>query len=182
MALGEIGLEPNKKIPALINVIDREDDVSWISIKSIEKYNSNEIFPYRNVIHKYASSSRTEVSNIAKNILTELTLCSNSNYEIELFDAIMSKDVNRVTSLLQSGANSNAIDSAGRSALQCSCYYGNVDIVKTLILHGANTNSSYMDKSLLDIAIAGGDPLIIQYIRAIPPPGGLPVSRERSRD
>ncbi len=56
--------------------------------------------------------------------------------------------------LLDEGANVNARELKGHTALAEAAYYGRVDVVKELLLHGADINAVSSEGTALDIAVA----------------------------
>jgi ankyrin repeat protein len=62
--------------------------------------------------------------------------------------------LNAVRYLLAEGANVNASEMQGRTALVEAAYYGHVDVVKELLLHGADINTVSADGTALDIAVS----------------------------
>ncbi len=58
-----------------------------------------------------------------------------------LFDAVTNGDVERVRELLAAGADCDARDGEGATALMLAAYAGNLAVVKTLIEAGADVNA-----------------------------------------
>ena len=77
-----------------------------------------------------------------------------SNLGNPLFLAAGEGKLNAVRYLLDEGANVNAPENLGHTALAEAAYYGHVDVVKELLLHGADINAVGDDGTALDIAIS----------------------------
>jgi uncharacterized protein len=60
----------------------------------------------------------------------------------ELFDAVLAGNLDKVNSLLQSGADSNASNDEGATALMVAAGNGHLAIVEALIESGANINAT----------------------------------------
>jgi hypothetical protein len=56
--------------------------------------------------------------------------------------------------LLDEGADANAREELGHTALAEAAYYGHVDVVKELLLRGADINAVSDDGTALDIAVS----------------------------
>ena len=72
----------------------------------------------------------------------------NLKLDAELLQACKRGDTKRVETLLKEGANPNAKDSFGSTCLMIAAANGYVDVLKLLILHGANINETYNGKGL----------------------------------
>lgn len=59
---------------------------------------------------------------------------------IDLFEAVLTKDIVLVSRMLNSGADVNILDEDGRTALMEAVIDNNVEIAKLLIQHGADVN------------------------------------------
>jgi ankyrin repeat protein len=77
-----------------------------------------------------------------------------SNLGSPLFLAASEGKLDAVRYLLDAGANVNASDKQGRTALAEAAYYGHVDVVRELLLQGADINAVSDDGTALDIAIS----------------------------
>lgn len=55
-------------------------------------------------------------------------------------DAVRSADIARVKALLESGANVNALDERGQTALMNAVIWGNLELAHVLIQNGADIN------------------------------------------
>jgi uncharacterized protein len=77
-----------------------------------------------------------------------------SNLGSPLFLAAGEGKLDAVRYLLDAGANVNAGDKQGHTALAEAAYYGHVDVVKELLLHGADINALSGDGTALDIAVS----------------------------
>ncbi|HXM50774.1 MAG TPA: ankyrin repeat domain-containing protein [Pyrinomonadaceae bacterium] len=71
-----------------------------------------------------------------------------------LFLAAGQGDIKVVRYLLDEGADINAREKLGHTALAEAAYYGRVDVVKELLLRGADVNAVTDDGTALDIAVA----------------------------
>ena len=78
-----------------------------------------------------------------------------------MINAVKINDTTLFKCLLQSGANVNAIDSKGNSALTYAAGIGNFEIIKYLIENGANVNASSPDGKTILIFAAGNKGLLI---------------------
>jgi len=89
-----------------------------------------------------------------------------------LHTAVVDQDLSEVERCIAEGVDINAMDEYGRTPLRWAARYGNVDIAKALIAHGADTNDGSLaqavaarhrpmvDLLLSNRAIAGGSPLV----------------------
>src|SRR5258707_14573792 len=71
-----------------------------------------------------------------------------------LFLAAGQGDIKVVRYLLDEGADINAREKLGHTALAEAAYYGRVDVVKELLLRGADINAITDDGTALEIAVA----------------------------
>ena len=69
-----------------------------------------------------------------------------------LFLAAGEGRLDAVRYLLDQGANVNARDERGRTALTEAAFYGNASVVKELILRGADVNAISVEGTALDVA------------------------------
>ncbi len=67
--------------------------------------------------------------------------------------------------LLDQGADVNAIDSTGNTALTEATYYGHVPIIKELLLRGANINSLSNVGTPLDIALSRNNDAVADLLK-----------------
>ena len=81
--------------------------------------------------------------------------------------------VNAVRYLLDQGADVNASDSAGNTALAEATYYAQVPVIKELIARGANVNGLTGGGTPLDIALNRNDSTVIDLLKHY---GGRPAS------
>ncbi|MEX2466836.1 MAG: ankyrin repeat domain-containing protein [Gemmatimonadota bacterium] len=72
-------------------------------------------------------------------LLIALVLSGSGPPEAPVADAAMRGDADRVEALLRSGADVNAAQGDGMTALHWAAYNGQADLVETLLLAGANT-------------------------------------------
>ena len=84
-----------------------------------------------------------------------LTFYHTSNIDSEMINSVKINDTTLFKCLLQSGANVNAIDSKGNSALTYAAGIGNFEIIKYLIENGANVNAASPDGKTILIFAAG---------------------------
>ena len=85
-----------------------------------------------------------------------------------MINSVKINDTTLFKCLLQSGANVNAIDSKGNSALTYAAGIGNFEIIKYLIENGANVNAANPDGKTILIFAAGKKGLFIhtyEFIR-----------------
>ena len=73
--------------------------------------------------------------------------------------------LNAVRYLLDHGADLNAVDAAGNTALTEATYYGQVPVLKELLSRGANINSLSATGTPLDIALSRSNDLIADLLK-----------------
>jgi len=73
--------------------------------------------------------------------------------------------VDAVRYLLDQGANVNARDERGRSALTEAAFNGNVSVIKELILRGAELNALSDEGTALDIAVKTNHAAAIELLK-----------------
>lgn len=100
-----------------------------------------------------------------------------SNSGNPLFLAAGEGKLSAVRYLLDEGANVNARENLGHTALAEAAYYGHVDVVKELLLHGADINAVSDDGTALDIAISRKNTAVAELLRHR---GGRSASEIRS--
>ena len=93
-----------------------------------------------------------------------LTFYHTSNIDSEMINSVKINDTTLFKCLLQSGANVNAIDSKGNSALTYAAGIGNFEIIKYLIENGANVNAASPDGKTILIFAAGKKKVYLQQI------------------
>lgn len=86
--------------------------------------------------------------------LAGVSVNSRDGSRAPLFLAASEGRLNAVRYLLDHGANLNAIDSNGNTALTEATYYGHVSVIKELLDRGANINSLSSAGTPLDIALS----------------------------
>ena len=97
-----------------------------------------------------------------------LTFYHTSNIDSEMINSVKINDTTLFKCLLQSGANVNAIDSKGNSALTYAAGIGNFEIIKYLIENGANVNAASPDgKTILIFAVGKKRLIYIEFISCI---------------
>jgi uncharacterized protein len=80
-------------------------------------------------------------------------------------EAVRSGDIDRVRSVLDAGADINALDEHGQTALMNAVYWGNLDIAKLLIEHGAKLNhTAKWHLTALLLAVIGNRPQMVQLL------------------
>lgn len=84
----------------------------------------------------------------------------------QLHDAVRIHDLNRVTALLELGANVNASGHRGLKALHVACREGSVDLVRLLIHHGAHINArdGHLGATPLHWAANEGHHPLVEYL------------------
>ena len=90
---------------------------------------------------------------------------SRSNGSMPLFIAAGEGRSDVVRYLLAEGADVNAREQLGDTALTEAAYYGHVALVKELLLRGADINAIGNDGTALDIAIARNNPAVADLLR-----------------
>lgn len=91
----------------------------------------------------------------------------NISKDQELIQAIENKDENQVTALLNEGANPNALNQYGESALQLAVENGSMEMVDALIEHQADVNkvsSTPEARSPLLVAAERGDEAMVHRL------------------
>ena len=73
--------------------------------------------------------------------------------------------LNAVRYLLDQGADLNALDSAGNTALTEATYYGHVSVVKELLLRGANINPRSGAGTPLDVALSKNNDTVADLLK-----------------
>ncbi|HYX30211.1 MAG TPA: ankyrin repeat domain-containing protein [Pyrinomonadaceae bacterium] len=81
--------------------------------------------------------------------------------------------VNAVRYLLDQGADVNARDFAGNTALDEATYYAQVPVIKELIARGASVNALANGATALDVALNRNDSAVIDLLKHY---GGLQAS------
>jgi ankyrin repeat protein len=83
-----------------------------------------------------------------------------------LIDTAKKGDTAKVNALLNKGADVNAKDKDGKTALMAASEKGHTEIVKTLIDNGANVNAkSKIGSTALMLASLGGHTEIVQLLK-----------------
>ena len=82
-----------------------------------------------------------------------------------LFLAAGGGRLNAVRYLLDQGADVNALDSTGNTALTEATYYGHVSVIKELLVRGANINSLSSAGTPLDIALSKSDEAVADLLK-----------------
>jgi len=80
-------------------------------------------------------------------------------------EAVRSGDVDRVRAVLHAGADIDALDEHGQTALMNEVYWGNLDIAKLLIEAGAKLNhTAKLHLTALFLAVIGNRPQLVQLL------------------
>ena len=80
-------------------------------------------------------------------------------------EAIRSGDIGRVRALVEAGANINALDEHGQTALMNAVYWGNFDIAKLLVDRGAELNhTAKLRLTALYLAVIGNRPEFVRLL------------------
>jgi ankyrin repeat protein len=72
-----------------------------------------------------------------------------------------------VKQLLANGADPNATDAEGWSALQAAAENGHLEIVKLLVKAGANKNYVFSGKTALQFAQMAKKSAVVEYLRSV---------------
>ena len=73
--------------------------------------------------------------------------------------------VNAVRYLLDQGADVNARDNAGNTALAEATYYAQIPVIKELLARGANINALTNGGTPLDIALSRNESAVIDLLK-----------------
>ena len=73
--------------------------------------------------------------------------------------------VNAVRYLLDHGADANAHDRSGNTALAEATYYSQIPVIKELIARGANVNAITNGTTALDVAVRRNDLAVIDLLK-----------------
>jgi len=80
-------------------------------------------------------------------------------------EAVRSGDVDRVRAALNAGADINALDEHGQTALMNAVYRGNTDIAKLLVESGAALNhTAKLRLTALFLAVIGNRPQLVKLL------------------
>ena len=91
--------------------------------------------------------------------------CGNPKSDIALINAAKRGNIEAVKSALADGADMNANDADGWTALHQSAFYGPKEVVELLITRGANLNAKEKDGwTPLDQAAYGGNKEIAELL------------------
>ena len=90
---------------------------------------------------------------------------SRSNGDMPLFVAAGEGRSDIVRYLLEEGADVNAREKLGDTALTEATYYGHVALVKELLAHGADVNAIGNDGTALDIALNRNNPVVVDLLK-----------------
>ena len=82
-----------------------------------------------------------------------------------LFLAAGEGRLNAVRYLLAQGADVNALDNTGNTALSEATYYGHVPVIKELLVRGANINSLSAAGTPLDIAVSRNNDAVADLLK-----------------
>jgi len=82
-----------------------------------------------------------------------------------LFLAASEGRLNAVRYLLDHGADVNALDNTGNTALTEATYYGHVSVIKELLVRGANINFLAGAGTPLDIALSKNDDAVADLLK-----------------
>ena len=93
----------------------------------------------------------------------------------DLYEAVVNDDVTKVRSLLGQGADPNHqlywSDEWGVKVppLHSACWWGYLEIVKTLVTHGARTDKGggWANRTPLHYACEGGHKEVVQYLKEV---------------
>jgi uncharacterized protein len=72
-----------------------------------------------------------------------------------------------VKELLVKGESPNSVDEDGWSALQAAAENGHLEIVKLLVVAGANTSYVFSGKTALEFAVSAKQEKVAQYLRNV---------------
>lgn len=85
-----------------------------------------------------------------------------------LFSAAIRGDTDRIKDLLADGAEVNAMNSTGRTAMMAASFNGNLRVVRVLLAYGADVNlaDEYGNTALMDAVMFGREELVNLLITA----------------
>jgi ankyrin repeat protein len=79
--------------------------------------------------------------------------------------AVATGDVERVRALLESGADVNALDGYGQTALMLASHKGHVQVVRKLVAYGANLDhTAKFGLSALMLAVIADHPKVVRVL------------------
>ena len=97
--------------------------------------------------------------------LSGVSVNSRDGSRAPLFLAASEGRLNAVRYLLDHGADVNAIDNTGNTALTEATYYGHVPVIKELLVRGANINSLSAAGTALDIALSRSNDAVADLLK-----------------
>lgn len=114
-----------------------------------------------NVFAEDATDKKTEEASVKGNEAG----AEKGQRPAEIYLAAKEGHLEKLKSLIASGADINAVNTYGRSALMGAVYVRNRHIVRELLLEGANVNTvDAQGRSALMIAVTTGDHEIVQML------------------
>jgi len=97
--------------------------------------------------------------------LAGVSVNSRDGRSAPLFLAASEGRLNAVRYLLDHGAELNALDSTGNTALTEATFYGHASVIKELLVRGANINSLTSAGTPLDIALSKDDDAVVDLLK-----------------
>jgi uncharacterized protein len=92
------------------------------------------------------------------------------NVTDDLWEAIYGGNSNAVKEALEEGAKVNNVNDEGYTPLVVACGHGDLEMVKTLIDHGAKLNHMSHGNNVLTVAAAAGQRHVYEYLRPLVSP------------
>jgi ankyrin repeat protein len=130
---------------------------------------------HRDIVQLLAPHSTAADRREADHLLGEAPPSTRSIPDRDLWDAVYRGDVNAVRSRLAAGANINATTSEGLTVTFVAAVEGHLDVLRTLVDHGADPNHLTEDGECpLDHAAKSGQSATFDYL--------LPLTKKKQRE
>ena len=105
----------------------------WVNFQNLSMISRLSVL----VLIFFSSSAFSDVENPCKAVFVE----KKKELNAELIESVENKDIKKIKSLLNQGAEVNSADEEGTTVLMSAGFFGYVKIVELLILEGANLNT-----------------------------------------
>ena len=121
------------------------DEINTMYFKVLKEYDLHDIFEF-GYIHDFCLEAHQHgYSNIADYLRDCKARIEKGQHKIELFDAARNGNIKIVRLLLDKGADVNAKDRSGKTAMILAAKNGHADIVRLLLDKGADVNAKADD-------------------------------------